>query len=89
MSAPQQQLNRLATEKDKLTKELERTRGIIKVSDACEVCFILFPLSISLSLSHYFVQRSGVSLSHMYPLIYAQQTDIDCVHPPDTGSFQP
>lgn len=36
MSAPQQQLNRLATEKDKLTKELERTRGIIKVSDACE-----------------------------------------------------
>ena len=50
MSAPQQQLNRLATEKDKLTKELERTRGIIKVSDACEVCFILFPLSLSLSL---------------------------------------
>ena len=39
MSAPQQQLNRLATEKDKLTKELERTRGIIKVSEACEVCF--------------------------------------------------
>lgn len=43
MSAPQQQLNRLATEKDKLTKELERTRGIIKVSEACEVCFNIFP----------------------------------------------
>ena len=38
MSAPQQQLNRLATEKEKLTKELERTRSIIKVSEACEVC---------------------------------------------------
>ena len=38
MSAPQQQLNRLVTEKEKLTKELERTRGIIKVSQACEVC---------------------------------------------------
>jgi len=36
MSATQQQLNRLTTEKEKLQKELERTRGIIKVSEACK-----------------------------------------------------
>ena len=32
-----QQLNRLNAEKEKLLRERDRTKDIIKVSDACEV----------------------------------------------------
>ena len=37
-----QQLNRLVIEKDKLMREFERTKTIIKVSEACDVSFYSF-----------------------------------------------